>query len=71
MRCGLLANVSRSMTETERRYAQIEKEASAIIWALEHWAYFLIGLRFKVETDHKPLILLFSGELTDELPVCI
>ena len=55
-----VASASRSMTETVRRYAQIDKEALAITWALEHWAEFLIGMRFKVETDHKPLILLFS-----------
>jgi len=66
-----VAYASRSMTETEHHYAQIEKEALAITWALEHWAEFLIGMRFKVETDHKPLILLFSTKLIDELPVRI
>ena len=29
-----VAYASRSMTETERRYAQIDKEALAITWAL-------------------------------------
>ena len=66
-----VAYASRSMTETECHYAQIEKEALAITWALEHWAEFLIGMRFKVETDHKPLIPLFSTKLIDELPVRI
>ena len=66
-----VAYASRSMTETERRYAQIDKEALAITWALEHWAEFLIGMRFKVETDHKPLIPLFSTTLIEELPVRI
>ena len=66
-----VAYASRSMTKTERRYAQIEKEALAITWALEHWAEFLIRMRFKVETDHKPLIPLFSTKLIDELPVRI
>ena len=28
-----VAYVSRSMSETERRYAQIEKEGSAVTWA--------------------------------------
>ena len=66
-----VAYASRSMTETARRYAQIEKEALPITWALEHWAEFLIGMRFKVETDDKPLIPLFSTKLIDELPVRI
>ena len=37
------------------RYAQIEKEALATTWALEHWADLLVGLTFRVENDHKPL----------------
>ena len=66
-----VAYASRSMTETERRYAQIDKKALAIIWALEHWAEFLIRMRFNVETDHKPLIPLLSTKLIDALPVHI
>ena len=57
------------MTETERRYIQIEK--GAIAWALKHWAEFLIGMKFKVQTDHKPLIPLLSMKLIDELPMRI
>ena len=66
-----VAYASRSMTETECRYAQIEKEALAVTWALEQWTGFLIGMKFKVETDHKPLIPMFSTMLIDELPVRI
>ena len=47
-----VAYASRSMTDTERRYAQIEKEALATTWSLEHWADLLIGMHFRVETDH-------------------
>lgn len=64
----LVAHASRSMTVTERRYARIAKEALAITWALEHWADFLVGMKFKVQTDHKPVIPLFSTKLIDELP---
>ena len=67
-----VADASKSMTETECRYTQIEKEALAVIWALGHWADFLMGMKFKVQTDHKPLIHLFSTkQLIDELPVRI
>ena len=54
-----VAYASRSMTNTECRYAQIEKEALAITWALERWSDLVVGMKFTVETDHKPLVLLF------------
>ncbi|KAL8599835.1 hypothetical protein ACOMHN_038408 [Nucella lapillus] len=55
----------------KQRYAQIEKEALAITWSLEHWADLLIGMTFRVHTDHKPLVPLFSTKLIDELPIRI
>ena len=66
-----MAYVSRSMTPTEERYAQIEKEALALTWACERFSDYLIGLHFCVETDHKPLVPLFSQKLLDELPIRI
>ena len=66
-----VAYVSRSMTPTEERYAQIEKEALALTWACERFSDYLIGLHFCVETDHKPLVPLFSQKLLDELPIRI
>ena len=64
-----VAYVSRSMTPTETRYAQIEKEALALTWACERYSDYLIGLHFNIETDHKPLVPLFSAKLLDELPI--
>ena len=64
-----VAYVSRSMTPTEQRYAQIEKEALAFTWACERFSTYLIGLRFHIETDHKPLVPLFSTKRLDELPI--
>ena len=59
---------SRSMSETERRYAQIEKEALATTWACEKFANFLIGKTFSIETDHKPLVPLLGAKHLDTLP---
>ena len=57
-----------SMTPTEMIYAQIEKEALAFTWACEQLSDYLTGLKFHVETDHKPLVPLFSSKHLEELP---
>ena len=66
-----VAYSSLSLTEIEQRYAQIEKVALSITWSLEHWSDLLVGLFFRAETDHKPLVPLFSSKLIDELPIRI
>ena len=46
---------SKSLTETEKRYSQTEKENLAIVWAIEHWHIFLFGHKFTVISDAKAL----------------
>lgn len=59
---------SRSLTNTEQRYAQVEKEALAVTWCCEKFADFLVGLpSFTIETDHKPLLALLKTKHLDEL----
>ncbi len=57
------------MTSTEQRYAQIDKEALAFIWACERLSDYLVGLKFLIHTDHKPLVPLFSRKHLEELPI--
>ena len=60
--------VSRSLTSTEQRYAQIEKEALAMTWVCERFSDFLVGMSdFVIETDHKPLLALMKSKNLDEL----
>ena len=63
-----VAFASRSMSEVEKRYAQIEKEALATTWACERFAAYLIGGTFSIETDHKPLVHLLSTKHLNCLP---
>ena len=57
-----ISYASRSMTETEKRYAQIEKEALAATWACEKFATYILGMKFLIETDHKPLVPLLGSK---------
>lgn len=63
-----VAYASRSMTETEQRYAQVEKEALGLTWGCERFRDFLIGKHFAMETDHKPLVSLLGHQAVTELP---
>ena len=55
---------SRSLFDTEKRYAVIEKEALATTWASERFSDYVLGIPFTLETDHKPLTVpLNSSEL--------
>ena len=56
------------MSETERQYAQITKEALAITWASSKFSDYILGRKFLVETAHKPLIPLLSTKHLDILP---
>ncbi len=60
--------ISRGLSEEEKQYAQIEKEALAVTWASEHLSSYLLGLKYRLETDHKPLLSLLSTKALDELP---
>ncbi len=51
-----MAYASRAMSEAERHYAQIEKEALAATWACEKFSAYLLGLTFAIESDHKPYL---------------
>jgi hypothetical protein len=50
-----IAYASRALTDPETRYAQIEKEAVAVAWSLEHFRQYTYGRKTIVHTDHKPL----------------
>lgn len=56
----VITYASKSLTDTERRYCQTEKEALALVWAVERFNIYLYGKHFQLVTDHKPLQAIFT-----------
>ena len=67
----IVAAASRSLTETEKKYAVIEKEALGVVWGLDKFNYYVNGATITIETDHKPLITLFGKKEVEKIPIRI
>ena len=55
-----IAYASKTLNGAERNYSTIEKELLAIVWSVKHYRPYLFGRHFKILTDHRPLVYLFS-----------
>ena len=49
---------SRTLNDHETKYAAIEKELLAIVWAVKYFRTYVYGRKFLIRTDHKPLVWL-------------
>ncbi|KAK2723716.1 hypothetical protein QYM36_002156 [Artemia franciscana] len=49
------AYASRSLSKTEQKYSQLEKELYAIVFGCKHFHHYLYGRHVEVTTDHRPL----------------
>ena len=59
---------SRALTDAETRYAQIEKELLAIVFALNKFHQYVYGKSAVVESDHKPLESIIKKPLVSAPP---
>lgn len=58
----IISYASKSLSDTEKRYCQTEKEALALVWAVERFHFYLFGRSFELITDHKALEVIFSSK---------
>ena len=62
-----IAFASKSLTDTETRYANTERELLVIIFGCEKFQTYLYGRSFVVETDHKLLEMISLKNLISAL----
>ena len=56
-----MAYLSKTFSETERRWSTIEQETYAVYWAITSWESYLLGHQFEVQTDHKNILWLYKS----------
>ena len=57
----VVAYASRALTDVERRYSQTEREALAVVWAIEKLQLYIFGSHFKLLTDCNAVELIFNN----------
>jgi len=55
-----IAYASRSLNSAERNYSTIERELLAMVWATKNFRSYLLGRKFIIYTDHRPLKGIFN-----------
>ncbi|XP_054281390.1 uncharacterized protein K02A2.6-like [Macrosteles quadrilineatus] len=64
-----ISYISRTLSETERNYSNIEREALSLTWSCDKFKDYIVGEHITLETDHKPLVsILTTKEINDMTP---
>ncbi|GBN22275.1 Retrovirus-related Pol polyprotein from transposon 297 [Araneus ventricosus] len=58
-----IAFSSSTLTPTQRNYARIEKELLSVIYGCKKFHQYVYGTKFKIYSDHKPLIAMSKKPL--------
>ena len=59
---------SRSLSDRESRYINIERELLAACWSLERFNLYVFGKQVVIETDHKPLECIWKKSIPSASP---
>ncbi|KAL5260064.1 hypothetical protein ACHWQZ_G010249 [Mnemiopsis leidyi] len=54
--------ISRTLSPTERRYSQIDREALSIVWSVKRFHRYVYARPFKLLTDHEPLQHIYNPD---------
>ena len=59
---------SRTLTDTECRYSNIERELLGVVFGLERLHHYTFGKPITVETDHQPLTSIWKKTIATSSP---
>ena len=63
-----VAFASKSLSQSQSSYSNIEREALGLVFGVMKFHTYLFGCRFKVLTDHKPLVSIWRKPLASAPP---
>ena len=64
----VIAFASKSLTQTQSNYSNIEREALGLVHGIQRFHTYLFGRQFSVITDHKPLVNIWTRPLNTAPP---
>ncbi|XP_055543055.1 uncharacterized protein K02A2.6-like [Wyeomyia smithii] len=61
----IISFASKTLTTTERKYPQDQREALSAVWAVEHFSFFLLGRNFTLRTDAQGVAFILNRSRED------
>ncbi|XP_055621960.1 uncharacterized protein LOC129765578 [Toxorhynchites rutilus septentrionalis] len=56
----IISYFSKKLSNTQRKYAAVEKECLAVLMAIDHFRHYVEGTKFRIVTDARSLLWLFK-----------